>query len=180
MTLSWADRMSRIVPRWSGEAVEGFLEAIVLAEHALDGGVVPEQQRVAHEVHLQAQGVLDLPGVVDPLARLVQETALPRHGGDRPEAHAPHRDQEQGDQEKRAEELRVHRGAEPSDPAHERSERPGGQEEARDSLAQARRRFRDRTGGPDAAFTLVGHAARLATRWMLSGGSRAVNARADS
>ncbi len=145
--------------------VEGFLEAIVLAEHALDGGVVPEQQGVAHEVHLQAQGVLDLPGGVDPLARLIQQTALVGHGGDRPEAHGSHRDQEQGDQEERAEELRVDGGSGTRHAPHEGAQGPVGQQEARESLAQSRRRGWDRTGGPDAEFAVVGvHAASFGER----------------
>ncbi len=71
------------------------------------------------------------------------------------------------------------RGPGARDASHEGTQGPVGQQETRDSLAQAGRRFRDRTAGPDAAFTLVGtHAARF---WrpggMLSGGPDAVNAR---
>ena len=94
MTLSCVPRMRWIVSRWSGGAAASrrskvSLEAIVLAEHALDGGVVPQEQRVAREVHLQPQRVLDLAGGVHPLARLVQETALAGHARDRPGGSSP-------------------------------------------------------------------------------------------
>ena len=88
MTLSCVLRSCWMVSRWAGgarrlEAIEGVVEAIVLAEHALDGGVVAHEQRVPREAHLKPEGVLDLAGGVHALARLVQEPALPGHARDR-------------------------------------------------------------------------------------------------
>ncbi len=74
---------------------------------------------------------------------------------DRSEAHGPHRDQEQRDEQERPEQLRVDRGAEARDAPHQWAQGPVGQQETRDSLGQAGRRFRDRTAGSDAALALV-------------------------
>ncbi len=65
------------------EAIEGVVKAIVLAEHAFDGGVVAHEQRVPREAHLKPESVLDLAGGVHPLSRLVQEAALAGHARDR-------------------------------------------------------------------------------------------------
>ena len=142
------------------EAVEGIEEAVVLAEHALDGGVVADEQRVPCEVHLQAEGLLDLPGGVDPLARLIQEPAMARHAGDRLKAHGAHGDEEEGDEEEGSQQLGVHRRPEPGDPAHEGAQGRVGEEEARDPLAQARKRFRSRHGGNVLTVVLRGAHAR--------------------
>jgi hypothetical protein len=106
--------------------------------------------------------VLDLPGGVHALARLIQKSALVGYDRDRSEAHGSHRDQEKGDQEKRPEELRVERGAGARDPSHEGAQRPVGEQETGDSLGQPGRRARDRAAGSDAVFALVRtHTARF-------------------
>jgi hypothetical protein len=152
LVLGRANPLDRLaLSGWSRslQAGERVLEAVLLAEDALDGGVVPKKQRIPREVHLQAQGLLDLAGGVDPLAGLVQEPALPGHAHDRLEAHRPHGDEEQGDQEERAEELRVDGRADAGDAPDHGPQRRAGHEQARDPLAQAQRRLGDGDGGLD-------------------------------
>jgi len=99
------DRLALAGRACSLQKTERGVEAILLTKDAVDGGIVPEEERIPRRVHLRAHGVLDLPGGIDPIARLIEEPAVTGYVRDCLEAQRAHRDQEQGDQEKRAQEL---------------------------------------------------------------------------
>ena len=80
LLLGGANLIDRVTPRPRGrpfEAGEAVGESLVLAKHVLDRGEVPEDDGVPRDVHLHADGVLDLAGGIDARARLIQEPALP-------------------------------------------------------------------------------------------------------
>ena len=120
------------------EASQGIGEPLLIVEDARERGLVPQDQSVPDDAHLNADCLLDPAGGVDPLSGLIQEPAVPGHARDRLEAHRGHGNEEQCDQQECPEKLGVNRCVQAGDTPYHDAQGRAGQQEARDRLAAAR------------------------------------------
>ena len=101
------------------EAVEVVAELVELAQGGLQGALVGHQERGGYAVELARGVVLELAVGGDLPLELDQILGAPVDVGERPEAHRPHRDEEDGDGQEGGQELGMDAHGQPGHQADE-------------------------------------------------------------